>query len=109
MLTPRQRRALPAALALAAALAMPVYAQGRPVALTSTRATTDDLRAWDRQIDSMLRSGDVRVREVVRDAMLPDRRHERIAQYIKGVRIVGAEITRQTAPDGVVSVFGLLH
>src|SRR5215510_14085922 len=109
MLTPRQRRGVGAAIAVALAVAVPAYAQGRPVALTSTRATTDELRAWDRQLDSMLRTGDVRVREVVRDAMLPDRRHERIAQYVHGVRIVGAEVTRQTAPDGVVSVLGLLH
>src|SRR5262245_60745819 len=103
MLTPRQRRTVGAALALLSALAGSAGAQGRPMAVSSTRAATSELRAWDLQIDSMMRTGDVRVREVVRDALLPDRRHERIAQYLRGVRIVGAEVTRQTAADGVVS------
>src|SRR5262249_50084424 len=98
-----------AALALASALAAPAHAAGRALAVTSTRAADFELRAWDRQIDVMLRAGDARVREVVRDAMLPNRRHERIVQYVHGVRVVGAEVTRQPAPDGVVSVLGLLH
>jgi thermolysin len=109
MLTSRSRRAAAAVLALTCACATSARAQGRPMALTSTRATTNDLRAWDRQIDLMVRDGDVRVREVVRDAMVPDRRHERLEQYVRGVRIFGAEVTRQTASDGVVSLFGLLH
>src|SRR5262245_27766982 len=109
MLLSRQRQVATAVLALICATAASVRAQGRPMALASTRATTSELRVWDRQIDLMVRSGEVRVREVVRDAMLPERRHERLEQYVRGVRIFGAEVTRQLAADGAVSVFGLLH
>src|SRR5262245_45519966 len=83
-------------------------AQGRPTALAATR-TSGALRDLDQQIDQLLRSRDLRVREVVRDSLLPDRRHERIDQYHRGVRIVGGDLTRQTAPDGTVSIFGMFH
>ena len=82
-------------------------AQGRPVALAATRA--DDLRAWDQQIDRMIRSRELRVRESVRDTMVPGRVHERFDQYFRGVRIVGGDITRQTDATGTISTFGMLH
>lgn len=84
-------------------------AQGRPVALSSKRADVGSLRAGDSQIDQMLRSGDLRIRETARDTLLPDRTHERIDQYVRGVRVVGGDITRQTARDGTVSIFGTIH
>jgi thermolysin len=84
------------------------HAQGRPLALAATR-TSGELRAVDQQIDQMIRSRDLRVREEMRDAMLPGRRHERLDQYHHGVRIVGGDLTRQIAPDGTVSVFGMFH
>src|SRR5262249_824199 len=34
---------------------------------------------------------------------------ERLDQYYRGVRIVGGDLTRQTASDGTVSLFGILH
>jgi Zn-dependent metalloprotease len=40
---------------------------------------------------------------------MPDRVHERLDQYVRSVRIVGGDLTRQTAPDGTVSIFGTLH
>lgn len=83
-------------------------AQGRPVALAATR-TSGELRALDQQIDQMLRTRDLRVREDMRDAMLPGRRHERLDQYHRGVRIVGGDLTRQIAADGTVSLFGVFH
>jgi len=85
------------------------YAQGRPMAVAATRATPDDLRTWDAQIDRMIRSRELRVAESPRDALLPERRHERLDQYSRGVRIFGGDITRQLASDGTVSLFGLLH
>lgn len=44
-----------------------------------------------------------------RDSLLPDRIHERLDQYVRGVRIVGGDLTRQSASDGTISVFGTLH
>src|SRR5258706_683205 len=84
-------------------------AQGRPNALAATRADTDALRAVDAQVDALLRTGALRLRGAERDAMLPDRRHERLDQYIRGVRVVGGDLTRQSGTDGTLSVFGLLH
>ena len=86
-----------------------VHAQGRPNALAATRADAAGLRAVDAQVDALLRSGALRLRGTERDAMLPDRRHERLDQYLRGVRIVGGDLTRQSGTDGTLSVFGMLH
>ncbi|HEV8211692.1 MAG TPA: M4 family metallopeptidase [Vicinamibacterales bacterium] len=96
-----------AALTLAAATA--ANAQGRPTTFAATRAASADLRAIDSIVDSMIRDRALVVSDVQRDALLPDRVHERLDQYLRGVRIVGGDITRQSAPDGTVSVFGTLH
>ncbi|HZR26710.1 MAG TPA: M4 family metallopeptidase [Vicinamibacterales bacterium] len=85
------------------------YAQGKPTALAVGRFDTSALRIVDAQIDSMKRSGDLRTREIVKDTLLPDRQHERLDQYVRGVRIVGGDVTRQFASDGTVSVFGMFH
>jgi len=96
-----------AALTLAAATA--ANAQGKPTTFAATRAASADLRAIDSIVDSMIRDRALVVSDVQRDALLPDRVHERLDQYLRGVRIVGGDITRQSAPDGTVSVFGTLH
>ena len=83
-------------------------AQSRPTALAATRADAD-LRVWDQQIDAMMRARTLRVRETMRDSFIADRRHERLDQYVRGVRIVGGELTRQTASDGTISLFGTIH
>ena len=84
-------------------------AQGRPTTLAATRGSTTDLRAADQLVDAMIRDHALVVRDVQHDALVPDRVHERLDQYVRGVRIVGGDLTRQTAPDGTVSVFGTLH
>jgi len=84
-------------------------AQGRPTALAVSRADAEVLRTVDAQIDASLRSGALRLRGIERDAMLADRQNERLDQYVRGVRIVGGDLTRQSGPDGTVSAFGLLH
>jgi Zn-dependent metalloprotease len=92
-----------------ACLGATAFAQGGPRTLSVTREGQSDLRAVDLQIDQMIRSRDLRVRDTPQDGLLPGRRHERLDQYHRGVRIVGGDLTRQTAPDGTVSVFGVLH
>ena len=94
---------------LATATPRTAEAQGRPTALAATRESGIELRALDAQIDQMLRNRDLRIRESTSDTLLPDRRHERIDQYHRGVRIVGGDLTRQIASDGTTSVFGMLH
>jgi thermolysin len=87
----------------------PAGAQGRPTALALTRAAGADLRAWDSQIDQMLRSRELRIRDVHGDVLVRDRQHQRLDQYYRFVRIVGGDLTRQIGPDGTVSIFGMLH
>ncbi|MGH9142557.1 MAG: M4 family metallopeptidase, partial [Vicinamibacterales bacterium] len=99
------RFATAASLSLWAATA---HAQGRVTTLAATRVD-GDLRTADQVIDTMIRERALVVRDVQRDPLLPDRVHERLDQYVRGVRIVGGDVTRQTAPDGTVSVFGTLH
>jgi Zn-dependent metalloprotease len=86
-----------------------LLAQERPIAAAVTRADLSALRVVDQQVDQMVRSGNLRVRESVRDSLMPDRTHERLDQYVRGVRIVGGDITRQIASDGTVSIFGTIH
>jgi neutral peptidase B len=83
-------------------------AQGHSATLAATRSG-GDLRAADQIVDAMIRSRALVVRDVQRDTLLPDRVHERLDQYMRGVRIVGGDLTRQSAPDGTVSIFGTLH
>ena len=87
----------------------PPTSQAKAVAVAATRGADGALRALDAQVDQMLRTRDLRVRDVMRDADVADRRHERLDQYHRGIRIVGGDLTRQIATDGTVSVFGMLH
>ncbi|MBI3400305.1 MAG: M4 family metallopeptidase [Acidobacteria bacterium] len=79
------------------------------MAVAVTRADGNDLRAWDQQLDQMIRDRDLRVREVQPDAFVAARQHERLDQYYRGVRIFGGDLTRQISIDGTVSIFGLVH
>ena len=104
------RRLVSAALVcLGCLIPLRAAAQGHPNVLAVSRDAAGEFRAWDAQIDQMVRSRDLRVREVQRDSLLPDRRHERLDQYHRGVRIVGGDIARQIARDGTVSMFGSIH
>jgi thermolysin len=97
------------AAALLSLTAATAGAQGRPATLAVTRTSATELRAVDQVIDGMIRDRALVVRDVQRDTMMPDRTHERLDQYLRGVRIVGGDLTRQAGPDGTVSVFGTLH
>ena len=67
------------------------------------------LRETDTLVDRMVRVGDLRVTDVVSDTVMPDRLHERFAQFHNGVRIFGADVTRQTASGLTMSVFGQVY
>lgn len=85
-------------------------AQG-PRGVTSFAAgSPQDLRQWDPLADSMLRSGELRVRQVREDTQFDGRRVERADQYYRGVRVFGADISRQMDDKGVVrSMFGRIY
>lgn len=83
--------------------------QAPPVALAITRAAGNDMRIWDDQLDRMIRSRDLVVRDIQPDSVFPDRQHQRLEQYYQGVRIAGGGLTRQLAADGTMSIFGTIH
>ena len=78
-----------------------------PLTLTATEQSK--LREYDPLVDQMLRGNDLRATQVFDDTMVPGRSHERLVQYHQGVRVFGADVTRQTAQGLTTSVFGRLH
>lgn len=69
-----------------------------------------ELRAWDAQVDRMIRNGDLQLRLDREDTLVPGRHHRRYAQAVNGVPVYGADIARQTDADGVtVSIFGSVY
>jgi thermolysin len=83
-------------------------APGRAATIASSSAQA--LRDWDTVTQAMLRSGELRVRQVRDDTQLPGRVTERADQYFRGVRVFGADVSRQIDAQGVVrSVFGNVY
>jgi thermolysin len=79
-------------------------------AFTIASSAGGDLRAWDTEVTRLQRNGTLRVVRARQDTLMAGRRHERLAQYHDGVRIVGAELTRQIDSNGLpVSMFGTLY
>ncbi len=118
----RPRRFIPALLAVAVAVPFIGMAQApddhaRPLKwdpatrgrLLVAPASIGDLRAWDVQVGRMLRDGSLHVRASEDDPMLPGRTHEHLDQYFGGVRVFGANLTRQADRGQTVSVFGVLY
>ena len=101
------------AAALGVAFGPAPSAQGprAPGRLTTFAAgSPQDLRQWDPLADAMLRSGELRVRQVRDDTQFQGRRVERADQYYRGVRVFGGDISRQMDDHGVVvSMFGNLY
>ncbi len=91
-----------------ASLALPLQA-AEPRAVRVAATTAAELGPWDARIANLLRSGDLRVRQVRPDTLLPGREHERLAQYHQGVPVFGGELVRQTDGGTTVSVFGTYY
>ena len=68
-----------------------------------------EIAAIDGQLDAMLADGRLVRRALREDSLLEDRRHERLAQFHRGVPVWGGEVTRQRGERGTVSVFGRLQ
>jgi bacillolysin len=66
-------------------------------------------RDWDRRVDGMLRQRELRVRTTRADALVRGRTHQRADQYHRGVRVFGADVTRQLRDGLTVSTFGRLY
>lgn len=85
-----------------------LYAQHARVARIAPGSITE-LRAWDARVDSMLNTGELRVRITREDALMPGRSHQRADQFYRGVRVWGADVSRQLSGGQTVSVFGVLY
>ena len=57
----------------------------------------------------MRRDGDLVLSRTRADTVLPGHVHERYQQYVNGIRVVGGEITRQSAGGVTTSIFGELQ
>ncbi len=84
-------------------------AQEPPGLLRVQPGSISELREWDTRVDAMLRGGDLKMRRVFEDPLLPGRRHERADQYHRGIRVFGGDVTRQTDRGQTMSVFGVLY
>src|SRR5829696_1580688 len=86
-------------------------AQAPPGRRTAFAASsTDAVRQWDSAAQSMLRSGELRIRQVRDDTQIDGRVNDRADQYYRGVRVFGADISRQMDSQGVVlSTFGNVY
>ena len=85
-------------------------AQSRGTLATIVPGSAQALRDWDTRTQAMLRTGELRMRQVRDDTLIPGHTVERADQYYRGVRVFGADISRQMDEHGVVlSVFGNLY
>ena len=83
--------------------------QSGPETFTIAATTPSELRLWDEQVTSMLRSGVLRMMPQREDTVMPSREHERLAQLHDGIPVFGAEVTRQLDRGVAVSMFGTLY
>ena len=67
------------------------------------------LREWDALVDRMIREDELVLRAAYDDRSVPDRRHERLSQYYRGVPVYGGDVSRQTARGVTVSMFGTVY
>lgn len=74
---------------------------------TTNAAALAALRSWNTNITAMANGGQLRSIRGEWDPLVAGRRHERLAQFYRGVRVYGGEMVRQTNFFGqVVSIFG---
>ncbi len=85
----------------------PLSGQGR--GLTVAPTTLNDVRDWDNTINSMVRTDELRVRQERADTLVVGRSIERLAQYYRGVRVWGGDISRQLDGASAVSAFGTVY
>ena len=68
-----------------------------------------ELREWDARVDRMIRENELVLRAAYDDRSVPDRRHERLSQYYRGVPVYGGDVSRQTDRGVTVSMFGTVY
>jgi bacillolysin len=90
--------------------ARPPAAQMRPTRQVIAAGSAQAIRDWDAVTTSMLRSGELSVRDTREDMLLAGHVIERADQYYRGVRVFGGDVARQIDSLGVVqSIFGTVY
>jgi thermolysin len=84
-----------------------VHGQGRAIAVSPD--TPGAIRDWGNTVNRMLRTDELRVRQERADTLLPGRSIERLAQYYRGVRVWGGDVSRQLEGPNTISVFGTVY
>lgn len=101
--------AVQARLVIALALVGAGAAAQSPRLVTLAPDSITDLRAWDGQLDRLVRDGELQVRQVREDTLVAGRTHERLMQVYKGVPVFGGDVARQIDRGQTVSLFGTLY
>ena len=92
-----------------AAAPAPAIAQGRGGPSRLAVSSGQDIRRWDALVDSLERSGELRLRQHRADTLVAGREHDRLDQYYKGVRVFGGDVARQVERGLTVSLFGTIY
>jgi hypothetical protein len=100
------RRTLLLAVAAVAA-AHAALAADRPLRVAAVSGTP--LADWSARVDRLLSSRELEPRLTRDDTMIEGRRHERLAQVYRGLRVFGGELVRQSDAAGTLSVFGTFY
>jgi Zn-dependent metalloprotease len=82
---------------------------GRPGLVAVQAATPIELRAWDAQIDRMIRADQLLVVSALADPDFGGRTHETLAQYHQGIPVYGGSVSRQAAQGVSVSIIGTVY
>jgi bacillolysin len=91
---------------LAPAAAQPRLAQGRTTIAAQTTAEVRDAAAI---VDSMRRSGELRLRTTREDLLVRGRTHERFDQYHRGVRVFGGDVVQQVNRGQIATLYGNVY
>jgi bacillolysin len=84
-------------------------AQGPGKVLDVSPSSTRELREWDTETAAMIRSGDLEVRQIRADTLLPGRMTRRADQYYKGIRVFGGNVVLQLQRGVTASLFGRVY
>ena len=83
--------------------------QANVAPLTIAATATADLNQASRVVGEMLRSGTLRVVETVDDPLMPGHVHQRLAQFHRGVRVLGGGVSFQSRNGMGHSLFGQVY
>lgn len=70
---------------------------------------SDARQQWTRLLEDIAPTGTLVVEQTDADPQFPGRRHERLVQHYRGVRVWGASINRQLQGSNMLSAFGTVY